>query len=157
MGNEDHDKPTTIGHINDPHSAFQELTSALQKTVTENQALKAQVRDLLERGIGQTPLKALEQAMTQPKIPAVRTWQDVTKQWYEGSPAKGLYLPPEDLTISMHDGANLVLYAQRKIIVKEFERFNNDEREIRRVYGTKMDYLKTLIVIIREKIKQWEF
>ncbi|KAF9158093.1 hypothetical protein DFQ26_007997 [Actinomortierella ambigua] len=102
-------------------------------------------------------LKALEQAMTQPKIPAVRAWQDVTKQWYKDNPANGLYLPPKDLTISMHGGANSTLYAQRKVIVEEFERFNNDEREIRRVYGTKMDYLKTLIVIIREKIKQWEF
>lgn len=81
-----------------------------------------------------------QQPQAQP-IPKIKHWREAIRQWEQGDPENGLTIPLREWTTPMRRERREMYdkHYKRKVIVREFDSFDRDEKRMREVYGAVMD------------------
>ncbi|KAF9960865.1 hypothetical protein BGZ65_011609 [Modicella reniformis] len=88
-----------------------------------------------------------------PRIPTVKSWKDVVKQWNDGDLSRNLETPLKDWDAIVRKTAP-TLYSQRKTIAKEYEYWGRDETRMINCNGGAMNIIGDLLGSIREKVRE---
>ncbi|KAF8924162.1 hypothetical protein BGZ47_004180, partial [Haplosporangium gracile] len=129
-------------------------------SVTQGQEPRLLPQRVVQHGYGHEPVVQQQQQQQQravlpdaPRIPTAHSLQHVMKQWDDGEPGKGLFMPLRLWTKAMRK-TDPTRYSQRKLIAKEFIFLGRSEKAMGKVHGSATGLIRSLLTSIRNKKRE---